>query len=108
MVHSSSVWEPRTLGRHTGNLEPPENSGSQADRAGLGPRSRCVDMRRIRDSGKVIGLDRIAVMAALNITHDLLEQRDNPISEVDNTQEESKRLTSKIESALHRFKQMEL
>ena len=30
-------------------------------------------MREIRDSGKVIGLDRIAVMAALNITNDLLQ-----------------------------------
>lgn len=29
-------------------------------------------MREIRDSGKVIGLDRIAVMAALNMANDLL------------------------------------
>ena len=29
-------------------------------------------MREIRDSGKVIGLDRIAVMAALNLTNELL------------------------------------
>lgn len=27
-------------------------------------------MRRIRESGKVFGVDRIAVMAALNIAHD--------------------------------------
>lgn len=31
-------------------------------------------MREIRASGKVFGLERIAVMAALNITHELLEQ----------------------------------
>lgn len=31
-------------------------------------------MREIRASGKVFGTERIAVMAALNITHDLLEQ----------------------------------
>jgi len=30
-------------------------------------------MREIRDSGKVVGADRIAVMAALNITHDMLQ-----------------------------------
>jgi cell division protein ZapA len=30
-------------------------------------------MREIRDSGKVVGLDRIAVMAALNIAHDLIQ-----------------------------------
>ncbi|MCB5188263.1 cell division protein ZapA [Methylobacillus caricis] len=29
-------------------------------------------MREIRDTGKVIGVERIAVMAALNITHELL------------------------------------
>ena len=32
-------------------------------------------MREIRDSGKVIGLDRIAVMAALNIVNELLTSR---------------------------------
>ncbi len=31
-------------------------------------------MREIRASGKVFGTERIAVMAALNITHDMLEQ----------------------------------
>lgn len=32
-------------------------------------------MREIRDAGKVTGVDRIAVMAALNITNDLLRER---------------------------------
>jgi cell division protein ZapA len=32
-------------------------------------------MREIRDGGKVSGTDRIAVMAALNIAHDLLRER---------------------------------
>ena len=35
-------------------------------------------MRGIRDSGKVIGLERIAVMAALNISYELLQASDNP------------------------------
>ena len=30
-------------------------------------------MREIRDSGKVVGLDRIAVMAALNMANELLK-----------------------------------
>jgi cell division protein ZapA len=29
-------------------------------------------MQEIRDKGKVVGLDRIAVLAALNLTHELL------------------------------------
>lgn len=32
-------------------------------------------MREIRDSGKVIGVERIAIMAALNIAHELLTMR---------------------------------
>jgi len=35
-------------------------------------------MREIRDSGKIGGAERIAVMAALNIAHDLLRERKNP------------------------------
>ena len=33
-------------------------------------------MRSIRDAGRVAGLDRIAVMAALQLAHDLLASRD--------------------------------
>ena len=32
-------------------------------------------MKAIRDTGKVLGLDRVAVMAALNVTHDYLKMR---------------------------------
>ncbi len=32
-------------------------------------------MREIRDTGKVIGIERIAIMAALNITHEFLATR---------------------------------
>ena len=33
-------------------------------------------MREIRHTGKVIGNDRVAVMAAINLTHELLQLRD--------------------------------
>lgn len=41
-------------------------------------------MREIRDSGKVVGLDRIAVMAALNLANELLKvrQRDTVAADV--------------------------
>ena len=32
-------------------------------------------MREVRDTGKVVTLERIAIMAALNITHELLTTR---------------------------------
>jgi cell division protein ZapA len=34
-----------------------------------------VKMREIRDGGNIVGLDRIAVMAALNLAHELLKLR---------------------------------
>jgi cell division protein ZapA len=40
-------------------------------------------MREIRDSGRVVGTERIAVMAALNLAHELLrERKDSPTSNV--------------------------
>jgi len=40
-------------------------------------------MREIRDSGRIVGLDRIAVMAALNMANDLLgsQERDKALEE---------------------------
>ncbi|WP_440996172.1 cell division protein ZapA [Arhodomonas sp. SL1] len=46
------------------------------ERDSLREAARYLDtrMREIRDSGRIVGQDRIAVMAALNIAHELLEQ----------------------------------
>ena len=64
-------------------------------------------MQEIRSSGKVIGSDRIAVMAALNIAHDLLEQQQHS---TDNTQLEKqiRKLRDKVDTAVNESKQMEL
>jgi len=57
-------------------------------------------MREIRDSGKVVGTDRVAVIVALNIAHDLLRQR----QALDNTAHDIGRraqaLQERIDSAL--------
>ena len=47
------------------------------ERAELEQSARYLDarMREIRSAGKVIGADRIAVMAALNIAHEMLGER---------------------------------
>ena len=37
-----------------------------------------AQMREIRGGGKIAGVDRIAVMAALNITNELLRERKEP------------------------------
>jgi cell division protein ZapA len=39
-------------------------------------------MREIRESGKIAGAERIAIMAALNLAHDLLRERKAPRSSV--------------------------
>lgn len=66
-------------------------------------------MREIRDNGKVIGADRIAVMAALNISHDLLNNSDqSPKSgSSDQVGTRIKGLQEKIEQALFKSQQME-
>ena len=37
-------------------------------------------MHEIRDNGKVVGLERIAIMAALNIAHEMMSHRPVPAS----------------------------
>ena len=65
-------------------------------------------MRQIRESGKVFGLDRIAVMAALNLAHELLEKR----HAVEHVQGEAdtmvRQLTDRITHALAEHKQLGL
>jgi cell division protein ZapA len=45
---------------------------------GLMECARMLDqrMREVRQNGRVIGADRIAVMAALNLLYDMMQQRD--------------------------------
>ena len=65
-------------------------------------------MKEIRDSGKVIGTDRIAVMAALNLTHELLKARSEQSSHNDSLSTRIRSLQNKIDAALHDSKQMDL
>ncbi len=65
-------------------------------------------MREIRDSGKVIGLDRIAVMAALNMAHELLELRREREGLSERIGERVRALQAKVEEALGESSQMEL
>jgi len=59
-------------------------------------------MREIRDSGKVIGLDRIAVMAALNIVNELLQARDHDEGVESDLAARLKAMRERVESALTR------
>ncbi|MDP5053095.1 MAG: cell division protein ZapA [Congregibacter sp.] len=84
-------------------------------------------MRAIRATGKVIGLERIAVMAALNISHELLQTRNGvtkggtnndkaagakatgsgkPTEALDSAGLSS--LNAKLDEALHQLRQLEI
>lgn len=65
-------------------------------------------MKEIRSSGKVIGADRIAVMAALNITHELLKDRRDADKTSDAISRRVKNLQEKIDEALNSGNQLEL
>jgi len=81
-----------------------------SERGQLMDSARYLDhkMREIRNSGKVIGSDRVAVMAALNITHDLLECKLRLSNNDRAAPEKLKRLQDKVETTLNRCKQLEL
>jgi cell division protein ZapA len=65
-------------------------------------------MREIRDTGKVVGLDRIAVMSALNLAHEFLKIKERE-SKVDSGAGQRVRvLRERVESALGKAQQLDL
>lgn len=61
-------------------------------------------MAEIRTSGKVVGLDRIAVMAALNITHEFLNQSSVSSEEKSVVSQGLNRLNERVSQALEQHK----
>lgn len=59
-----------------------------------------VQMRKMRDSGKITGPDRIAVMAALNLAHELQIMKSKNIALNQRLTECLSRLTTKIDDVL--------
>lgn len=72
------------------------------ERANLESAARYLDgkMREIRSSGKVIGADRVAVMAALNITHDLLHRKERLTRKAARLRERVRELLDRVDRAL--------
>lgn len=56
-------------------------------------------MREIRGGSKVIGLERVAVIAALNITHEM-QTASRQVSSQSSNQDELAKLIAKLDSAL--------
>lgn len=64
-------------------------------------------MREIRDGGKVLGTERIAVMAALNLAYELISQTSSLQDISDTTGQRLRALTQKVENAVQKANQLE-
>ncbi len=65
-------------------------------------------MREIRDTGKVVGLDRIAVMAALNMANELLRARTKGDALENDARQRLRGMRERVEGALQNGRQLEL
>jgi cell division protein ZapA len=65
-------------------------------------------MREIRDTGKVVGLDRIAVMAALNLAHEYLKGKDRESKLDSGVGHRVRAMRERVEGALEKGQQLEL
>lgn len=57
-------------------------------------------MQEIRESGRVVGLDRIAVMAALNLAHEYLQSQSEGAGMADNMLQRLKMVNDQVDNAL--------
>ena len=64
-------------------------------------------MKEIRDSGKIVGADRIAVMAALNLAHELLDHKNSKDDYQHSISKRIRALQDKIDIALNEGNQLE-
>lgn len=65
-------------------------------------------MREIRDTGKVVGLDRVAVMAALNLAAELIEAQGKDAELKDIVGLRIKSMRERLDDALGPAKQLSL
>ncbi|HXK55995.1 MAG: cell division protein ZapA [Gammaproteobacteria bacterium] len=82
----------------------------KGEEEGLLASARLLDgkMRSIRSSGKVIGSDRMAVMVALNLAHELLQQKNEKNNAIGTVNKRMQTMLEKIDSALNNCKQLEV
>ena len=74
-----------------------------AERANLESAGRYLDakMREIRDAGKVLGVERIAVLAALNISYEMLQAQPGNSGPERAPREQVSDLLARIDQELH-------
>ena len=72
------------------------------EEAGLRESARMLDrrMREIRQTGRVVGTDRIAVMAALNIAYELIKIQNNQLQDEQDLERRLGNLQQRLGDAL--------
>jgi cell division protein ZapA len=65
-------------------------------------------MSEIRSGGKVVGIDRIAVMAGLNLAHEAIQSGTAKSSTENSTGARLRELNTRIEDALAGYRQSEM
>lgn len=66
------------------------------------------NMEDIRSTGKVVGLDRIAVMAALNLAHDLINLQNADNTNSDQVNQKIMQLNDRVSAFLNEERQLDL
>ncbi len=80
----------------------------QTDELRASARMLDQQMRTIRDGGKVLGSDRMAVMAALNLAHELLQLRQAHEATEQQLERQVGHLNDRLDQVLADQKQMSL
>lgn len=66
------------------------------------------NMEQIRGTGKVVGLDRIAVMAALNLAHDLISLQNDDGNDSDELNKKIFQMKDRVSAFLEEDRQLDL
>lgn len=66
------------------------------------------NMEQIRSTGKIVGLDRIAVMAALNLAHDLINLQNSDDGGLEDINKSILQMKDKVSLFLEEARQLEL
>lgn len=66
------------------------------------------EMRKLRDTGNVVGLDRVAIITALNIAYQLLTTEKKENTDIDVIAVKIREMQRKIEAALTQKEQLRL
>jgi cell division protein ZapA len=87
------------------HVSSPENEIGKLEDA-----ARALDkrMREIKEGGRILGLEKVAVMAALNLSYELMHGESSSAEETAQIDQRLLKLTEKVDSALAANAQSEL